>query len=147
MRGKKSTDQQKKLSGTARRDRMTGDLGVTKLFELPDPPDYLSDTSKEFYSNITTQSMMKLGILNEFTLLSWVLGCQLIGIWIDFSKENMTIKKMSNDMHAYRIARDSLSNAIVILKEFGMTPLSITRIASIIKDNRGDDEYEKFLNG
>lgn len=146
MRGKKSTDIQKRISGTNRADRMHN-IELPSLNELPPPPDYLSETAKDFYNNILTQSMYRRNIINEFTIASWIFGCQLIGIWIDFSMTKKTAKEMAQDRDEYRVARDAFQNAIVIFKEFGLTPLAITRIADIVKDKESNDEYQKFLNG
>ena len=145
MRGKKSTNIQKKIAGTNQPCRMDQEIDIPSLSKLPPAPDYLSLHAKKFYNNILTHGLLKRNLINEFTITSWIFGCQLIGIWIEYSKRNKTTKRMSKNINEYKIARDSYQNAMTIFREFGLSPLTMTKIINLASGNKKEDPYEEFL--
>ena len=146
MKGKKTTNTQKRIAGTNQPCRMDAEIDIPSLNKMPPVPDYFSSEAKKFYNNVLTEGLLKRNLINEFTITSWVFGCQLIGIWIEFSKKHKTAKSMSNVINEYRIARDSYQNAMVIFRDFGLSPLTMTKILNLALGKEKENSYDKFLN-
>jgi len=112
---------------------------------LPTPPAFLTNSGKEIYKNMG-ESLLRRGLLNEYTLSAWIMFCRYWCIWYDYNMKYKTIARIVQDRDLYRIAKDAGDHARDLLKEFGLTPIAMTRIATIIKSNPENNEYEDFLN-
>ena len=63
-----------------------------------------------------------------------------------YESENKNGNTYQHTSVDYKIMRDAGDRAIALLKEFGFTTLSLTRVATIIKNNPGNNEYDEYLN-
>ena len=53
---------------------------------------------------------------------------------------------MSKSINEYRIARDAYQNAMIIFRDFGLSPLTMTKILNLALGKEKENSYDKFLN-
>ena len=145
MRGKKSTNIQKRIAGTDQPCRLDADIAVDGFGSLPEPMIDLSATGKKLYYSIWSESYLKRNVINEFTFMSWILGCELLSTYMDFVKKYKSLTARANHPKEYRVAIDAYREAVSLFQQFGFTPIGLTKIASLIT-KRVRNAYEDYLN-
>jgi len=123
------------INGTDRPCRRNNDEPEPDVVEnVPDPPEFLSDTAKEEWYSISVK-LHNIGVLTDIDLSMLALYCQAYGRWVDAEKKitpaNMVVKtKNGNPINNpyLNIANTSMRDCHRYLAEFGMTPSSRTKI-------------------
>ena len=131
----------KSLRGTDQKCRMDqDDISLPVISKLPPPPKYFSKNGKKIYKNLGA-SLICLKMLNETNMLMFVALCREYSNYYDLQEDIETngsvfIQKDSDgnvvnmrEMPQVKISRESLKNALSISREFGLTPMSLMKIA------------------
>lgn len=159
MGRKRISDKDKIMRGTDQPVRMSGDSDLMEpVSKLPSTPGWLNKSGRKMYRTLG-QSMVAAGILNELNVVPFSMLCNEIGKYVELSndikvegythtwddeKNNRTVITANPKV---KQASDSLKNAKVLASEFGMTPASLAKIASMINTKEDKDPYEDFKNG
>jgi P27 family predicted phage terminase small subunit len=143
MKGrKKLPDSIKKIQGETRPCRLSNDRPLFKLQEvenLPAPPEYMNDVAIMIYRDVCKQ-LIELGLVNNANFALIVSYAQCIGrhydAEIEIKKQGMVItdsfgNKKTNPY--IKISNDSMTLALRIGAEFGLTPSAQSRIMNLIK--------------
>ena len=149
---KKKPDELKRLKGTDQPCRMTGDVPRKDDFKLPPTPAMLNKWGKRVYRKLGT-SFVQVGILNEYTINSFLILCKELGTYLEAEEELKDLSKRYDTVYdkegnartvpsaLHKISRDLFSSASKMVVEFGLTPASISRLAMKDNDSDGFDDY------
>ncbi|MBO9612535.1 MAG: phage terminase small subunit P27 family [Dyadobacter sp.] len=138
---------QKKLEGTARKDRAnTNEIMPSTIEHPPSAPKYLSAAAKKEWKMACTE-LIKMGILANTDLALLSAYCNEMGSYIEacdvIRKEGMIMTFERGDGGTYSqqhpavgIKNAALSNALKIANQFGFTPAARARIEA---PEKGED--------
>ena len=155
---RKTTNIMKVLKGTDQKVRMDAEINLKPLPKLPPAPKLLSKYGRQVYRKLGNVLLVK-NELNDHNIVGFTMFVAEFSMWYDImlefnnGTEEIIIEQVNKNGSEYktinpkyRVARDAGDRAISLLKEFGFTTLSLTRVASMIKGNPDNNEYEQYLN-
>ena len=160
MKGRKRLpDVVKKLKGTDKPYRLSGDRPIFRILEvetLPPPPDYMNEIGVTIYREVCKQTI-ELGLVNNANFPLMVAYAQSIGkhhqaetalklegMVIQVADKNGNMRPMVNPNH--RISHESLMMALKIGAEFGLTPSAQSRIMNLIKKPESSNPIDDIIN-
>ena len=155
---RKTTNMMKVLKGTNKPYRMDDEIKLKPLPKLPPAPKILSKYGRQVWRKLGN-TLLARNELNDHNIIGFTMFCTEFSTWYDLTlsfktgDEDMVITSINKSGFEYqqlnplyKVARDAGDRAMTLLKEFGFTTLSLTRIATIIKGNPGNNEYDDYLN-
>jgi len=126
----------KKMQGSLNSSReLKNEMQVTTLTELPPVPDWLRETAKIEWRNVTNE-LLNLQMLHQIDLVLLAAYCNAISLHIEMEQllmEKGRVNHYYNEDGSLRhsqskpevkISNDSLANALKIAVQFGFTPSS-----------------------
>jgi P27 family predicted phage terminase small subunit len=121
------------------------------LSELPDPPEYLSQTGRDVYYG-TAGDLQEYGILNRINFTIFVMYCTQVAIYYDaienIHKTGVIIQDAGGGprINPYvKIANDSLAALMRVACEFGLTPASASKVNAVKREVNAKSDLIKRL--
>lgn len=144
----------KELRGTLRPCRESGD-SVEVDRTIPEPPDWLDKTAKDAYNDIV-KIVSDMGVMSKGDSLALSLLVDAYKRYLDARKDlkkngqveesfNSNGAKVRKKNPSIDIAFEAHTKMMNILREFGLTPASRSKVSSV-EDEKGDESIKDLLN-
>jgi len=144
----------KELGGTAQPSRTNAHEPRGEVF-LPTPPEWLSPKAKQYWGDIgavllamkvtTAADGPALQLLTE-TLAEWAEARQAVHVQgLVYETTTMQGDTMRRPNPEVAIASDAMKRSLNMLREFGLTPASRSKV-SALGDNDGADPFAEMMS-
>jgi P27 family predicted phage terminase small subunit len=145
---------QKQLGGTLQPSR-TNAAEPTPAVYLPTPPEWLSERAKAYWAEIgavllamklcTAADGPAMMLLTE-TLAEWAEARQAVhGLGLVYEMQTEGGQTMRRPNPEVSMASDAMKRTLNMLREFGLTPSSRSKV-SALGDNDGKDPFAEMMN-
>ena len=141
----------KLITGKKGKGALTQDEPITEVAE-PSPPDFLSDDAKMEWS-ARCHGLFVAGIMTELDQAALAAYCQSYGRWVQAEREielmggALTIQAGNGTTipnPLLHIANTAMKDVVKYAAEFGMTPITRSKIVAVPVDSKTDIYAEFF---
>ena len=155
MKGKKPiSDKEKKRKGYFRPSRARGEVAVTLLGGVPEPPEWFDMTAKLIYQD-TANELQAAGLLQKIGLPLIIMYSKYLAIaynaerniakrgrFYKSTKKDGEIIWKANPYH--RVSIEAFNTAHKVALEFGITLASQARVASLVRNKKKENNDDDF---